>query len=82
MEDANPGAANANAGLVKRLSFFTGGNTVELMGRIHADIFYQQKYLPNDVTLRISLIRNKNEFCLMSTQAATNYKIKISECKI
>lgn len=83
-DTANPAApaANSNAGLVKRQSFFRGGGQVELIGRIHADLFFQDKYLPNDISLRIRLVRNKDAFCLMSSTPDDNYKINISACKI
>ena len=82
MDDANPLHATANSALKKRHSFFTNGRTVDLIGRIHADIFYQPKYLPNDVTVRIRLLRNKNNFCLMSATPNENYKARIRDCKI
>ena len=82
MENANPREDDANVGLKKRHSYFTDGRNVDLLGRLHADLFYQQKYIPNDVTLRIRLIRSPNNFCLMSSTPNENYKIHISECKI
>ena len=82
MDNANPLEAQANSGLKKRHSYFATGGTVDLLGRIHADIFYQPKYLPNDVTIRIRLVRNKNNFCLMSATPNENYKVRISDCKI
>ena len=82
MEDGNPTADGANSGLKKRHAFFADGKNVDLLGRIHADIFYQQKFIPNDVTLRIRLIRNKNNFCLMYSTPNENYKINITDCKI
>jgi hypothetical protein len=82
MDDANPLEADANEGLRRRHAYISDGRTVDLLGRIHADLFYQQKYLPNDVTIRIRLIRNRNNFCLMSSTPDENYKINISDCKI
>ena len=82
MDDANPTDDACNSGLKKRQGYFREGRSVELLGRIHADMFYQQKYIPNDVTIRIRLVRNKNNFCLMSSTPDENYKIHISECKI
>lgn len=82
MDTANPLDAAANVGLKKRHAFFAEGNTVDIMGRIHADIFYQQKYLLNDVTMRIRLVRNRNNFTLMSSTPNENYKISITDCKI
>ena len=82
MDDVDPTAALCNSGLKKRHAYISEGKTVDLLGRIHADLFYQQKFLPNDVTIRIRLIRSKNNFCLMSATPNDNYKIRISDCKI
>ena len=82
MDNANPIPDAANSGLKKRNAFFRTGGTVEMLGRIHSDLFYQPKYLPNDMTLRVRLVRNKNEFCLMTDTAAEGYKLRIRDCKI
>lgn len=83
MEDRNPLPDTCtNTGLKKRFSFFAGGRTVELMGCLHADLFFQPKYLPSDVGLRIRLVRSKDAFCLMSGQAAGGYRVKIHDCKL
>ena len=59
MEDSNPLDKDVNDGIEKRHAYFKDAKTVELMGRIHADMFYQQKYLPNDVTIRIRLVATR-----------------------
>ena len=82
MEDADPTANDANVGLKERRAFFRNGANVEMLGRIHADIFYQQKFLPNEITMRIRLVRNKNNFSLMSSTPNENYKIHINDCKL
>ena len=83
MDEANPHAQGAhNTGLVKRHSFFEGGAVVDLIGPIHGDLFFQQKYIPSDVTLRLRLVRNKDAFCLMSSVAAATFKVKIVDCKL
>ena len=82
MDDADPLVATANVGLKKRYGYISEGKTVDMLGRLHTDLFYQQKFLPNDVTIRIRLIRSKNNFCLMSATPDDNFKIHISDCKI
>jgi hypothetical protein len=81
MDDANSTDNNANSGLSERQRYFREGRS-DLIGRLHADLFYQQKYIPNDVTIRVRLVRNRDNFCLMSATPNENYKIHISECKI
>lgn len=82
MDDANPLAANANGGLKKRHAFFNDGEVVDMMGCIHSDLFFQEKYLPSDVGLRLRLVRSKNTFCLMSDTPATAFKIKLHDVKL
>jgi len=82
MEDGDPHAANANKGLKKRYNFFDAGGVVDMIGCIHSDLFFQEKYLPSDVGLRLRLVRSKNEFALMSAAAPATYKIKIHDCKL
>ena len=70
-----------NIGLKKRAALFSKSAEVELMGRIHSDMFMQAKYLPGDVNVRLRFVRNKDAFCLMG-DANSTYKLKITECKL
>jgi len=67
--------AGPNAGLVKRTEFSQLGRVVDLLGTIHSDMFCQERYLVNGVSLRMRLVRNKDAFALMS--GAAGYKINI-----
>ena len=83
MEDNNPHANNlGNKGFGKRHAFFEDSSVVDMMGCIHSDLFFQDKYLPSDVGLRIRLGRTKDAFCLMSSMAGQAFKIKIIDCKL
>jgi hypothetical protein len=48
-----------------------------MMGKLHLDLFCQDKYLLNHVDLKIKLRRSRNAFALVAD--AANYKIKIKE---
>jgi len=37
-----------------------------MIGRIHANIFFQNRYLLNQVNVKIKLVRSRNSFCLMT----------------
>jgi len=82
MDDGDPHAANANGRLRKRYRFFDNGGVVDMIGCIHSDLFFQEKYLPSDVGLRLRLVRSKNAFCLMSDNAQAAFKIKMHDCKL
>ena len=68
-------AENArNSGLYKRSRFTHTSHVVDMMGRLHADMFFQDRYLLNEVHVKIKLVRSRNSFCLMS---ADEFKVKV-----
>src|SRR5437867_12281317 len=82
MDNTNSLAAHANSGLKKRHSFFRTGGVVDMVGCIHSDMFFQDKFLPSDIGLRLRLVRSKNAFCLMSDTAQAAFKIKLHDVKL
>jgi hypothetical protein len=80
MDKPNPLAATAaerNSGLVTRALFTSESKEVDLIGRIHSDIFFQQRYMLNEVNTKIKLIRSKDAFCL-SAIGGQAFKVNIS----
>jgi len=55
-----------NEGLVKRSRHTHRSRVVDMMGRLHADIFFQDRYMLNEVSVKIKLVRSKDVFCVMS----------------
>ena len=83
LEELNPHDQHAaNTGFVKRHSFFEDGQMVDMIGCLHSDLFFQDKYLPSDVNIRIRLVRNKDAFCLLSNVNGAAFKIRINDCKL
>ena len=74
MDSVDFQAAGRNSGLFKRSRFTNESNVVDMMGRIHADMFFQDRYVLNEVATKIKLIRSKDAFCVMG---AVNHKVKI-----
>ena len=66
-----------NTGLGTRSEWTKTSKTVQLQGRIHSDLFNQEKLLLNGVDLMVKLHRHKLEFCLLSADVAPAYKIII-----
>ena len=82
LEEINPYDNNAvNTGFVARSQFTNVSRVVDMIGKIHSDLFFQDKYILNDVGVRIRLNRTKDTFCLMADAAAT-FKVKILDCKL
>jgi hypothetical protein len=76
MDENDPTVADVNKGLKQRSSFITDGKEVDLVGRLHSDIFFQSRYMMNEVNTRIKLLRSKDSFCLMASTAEL-YRVKI-----
>ena len=70
-----------NEGLQNRATWFRNSVWVETMAPIHSDLFAQNKYLLNNVDLRLILYRNPDNFCILSPNAAQNYKISVNSMK-
>ena len=68
-----------NTDLGMRSEWTKTSKTVELQGRIHSDLFNQEKLILNGVDLMVKLHRHKPEFCLISVDAAPAYKIIIMD---
>lgn len=67
-----PGKMNAytgddNTGLAARRALGANSQHVEFLGPIHTDLCNQEKFLLNQVELRLKLTRGRDAFALMST---------------
>jgi hypothetical protein len=77
MDKADPNADDKNDGLAKRAAYTTLSREVDMIGRIHSDIFFQERYMLNEVTTRIKLSRSKDAFCLMAN-GEHKYKVQLT----
>lgn len=81
MDAHNSAADNCrNAGLVKRREYFRTSRLVDMVGRLHCDLFFQEKYLPSGMDIKMRFVRSKDAFCLMA--ADDGFKVRIRECKL
>ena len=55
----------ANDGLLKRRALGLESRTFDMMGRLHDDIFFHDRYMINEVGVKIKLARSRDDFCLM-----------------
>ncbi|XP_067939591.1 uncharacterized protein F54H12.2-like [Watersipora subatra] len=67
---------DSNKGFVERKRLTEKSKTVQLIGKIHSDIFFQNRYLLNGVDLKLTLIKNSDKLILMSG-GASGFKLKI-----
>ena len=55
-----------NPGFVTRREYIAGSRVVDMMGRLHVDMFLQDKFLINGVDVKLRLVRSKPSFALMA----------------
>ncbi len=72
--------ADANKGYTARKALTAGSKSVQMMGKLHCDLFQQDRYLINNVDVKVRITRNKDTFCLIGE--AGNYKIRINDIKL
>lgn len=56
---------SANTGYKQRRSIAKIGQSIEMYGNLHCDIFNQDKFMVNGVDMTVKLIKAKSEFVLM-----------------
>ncbi len=62
---------NANTGFRSRKGLIKESKIVEFSGKVHSDMFNQERLLLNQMDLRVIFTRNSDSFCTMSTGALT-----------
>lgn len=73
--------AGKNSGLDDRKALFKNSEEVELVGRLHSDIFNQNKLLLNNVDVRVVLSLEKPEFYIMEANTGSG-NIKILDASL
>ena len=79
-----PGGDNppVNEGLAKRAEMTRRSREVDLIGPLHVDMFFQDRYLISKVDIKIKLHRSKHQFSLVTSEADRPYKVVITEAAI
>ena len=72
-----PATAVGNHGLYQRNLLTSRSRFFELMGPLRIDLFEQERYLPNGISIKLRFHRQKPRFALMSE--GTGFKVKILE---
>ncbi len=69
----------SNEGLKKRSSLMAKSRTLDLVGRLHSDIFHQDKLLLGGIAMRLKMTRSKDSFVLMSSEDNAAYRVTITK---
>lgn len=70
---------NDNSGMNARKGFFNA-NKAEFIGKLCSPLFFQEKLLPTQTTLRVVLKKAKDEFALMHEEG--NFELKITHATL
>ena len=77
------GDDNVNNGFVKRAEHINRSRTVDMIGRLHCDLFHQEKLLLNQIGMHVKLARSDNKFVLMNGDGAdVKYRVKIEKAEL
>ena len=68
-----------NKGLAKRKAKASGSKTIDMIGKLHIDLMFGERYLLNNVNIVIKLGRTSDAFVLMADGPNPNYKMVITE---
>ncbi|XP_035204927.1 uncharacterized protein F54H12.2-like [Stegodyphus dumicola] len=71
---------DGNEGFNKRAEFFKLSAALDMIGRLHLDLFHQERLLLNLVDVKLKLIRSKPEFCLMAENG--DYKVALEHVSL
>lgn len=69
----------ANNGLKKRVELTADSAELHLKGPVYLDFFRQSRYLLSQVQMRLTFVRAKSKFALMSFGPAASYDVHITE---
>ena len=71
---------DTNVGMKHRKSLAARSRVVEMTGKLHLDLFFQERYIINKVNLKLKLVRSKDGFSLMSD--GTEFKVNVVEAAL
>ena len=70
---------NCNNGYLKRKGLIATSAEVDMLGKLHLDMCFQQRFLLKGVELKLRLIRSKDTFCLMGDG---DFKVLLKEMSL
>lgn len=68
---------NDNVGLQSRRNLAARSRVIDMMGRLHVDIFHQERYLISGVDVKVRLVPTKDVFNLIAHNADGGFRSRI-----
>lgn len=83
MDDSDaPGVTDpgsTNSGLFERARWIKTSKTLDLQGPIFHDLFAMERYLLNQVDVKLKVYRNPASFALLAKDSSTSFKVNIED---
>ena len=80
IDDCDP--TGSNSGLFKRAQFISSSKIVDLHGPVYHDFINMNRYLLNQVDIKLKVYRTPNSFCLSSEDTNPDYDIEFLDIYI
>jgi hypothetical protein len=77
MDETDTGNAESNIGLRRRVTHTVDSRVVDMMGRLHCDLFFQEKLMISSVGMHLRLVQSKSAFVIMSGTQDAKYVVEI-----
>ena len=82
MDDADASIVGSNFGLVARSQYVRKSSSFEMEGPLLEDVFQLDRYLLNNLSVRIKLHPKRSPFIFMSNKTSPDYKLQIQDIAI
>jgi len=80
-EEENGGKDIAEAWCEDKIERIKAGQTIDMVGRLHTDLFHQNRYLLPKTVLKLSLTRSKSDFNMMVKKGGP-FKVIIESARL
>ena len=71
-----------NEGYVKRKELARESHLIDMMGKLHLDLMFQDRYILNHTPIKLRLTRSKDKFAIVSPTDNTVFRVKLDSVKM
>ena len=71
-----------NKGYTKRKELARESHLIDMMGKLHLDLMFQDRYILNHTPIKLRLTRSKDKFAIVSPTDNTIFKVKLDSVKM
>ena len=71
-----------NKGYVKRKELARESHLIDMMGKLHLDLMFQDRYILNHTPIKLRLTRSKDKFAIVIPMDNTSFRVKLDSVKM